>query len=255
MIPDSHCHLDLIDENEDIVISRALAGGVSPLVTIGINLESSLAACEYAKKHGNVYAAVGIHPNDTSKASKDDMGRIGEIARINEKVVAIGETGLDFYRESSQPETQMKFFLEHIKIAEKTGLTLVIHSRKANQEVLEILSLENLQSIRSVVMHCFSGDERLLEECVSRSFYISFAGPITFKNAEKARETAKKTPLHLLLCETDAPFLSPEPFRGKPNLPERVALVAEKLAEIHGIEFSEMNTILETNAKNAFGIA
>ena len=254
MTPDTHCHLDLIELDTKEVVRRAVTSGVSPIITVGIDVSSSEKALKLSLEHEAVFSSVGIHPNGTNNATGDDLERIEELSRRSKRVVAIGETGLDFYRKTSSPEQQIKFFVEQIKLAKKTDKALIVHSRNAYNEVLDILEKEKAQSLRAVIMHCFSADLEVLKKCIRRGFRISFAGPITFRNAENSRFLAKNTPLELLLCETDSPFLSPEPHRGKPNLPERVKIIAAELARIHSIDEEEMQAILRRNACETFGI-
>lgn len=253
MIPDSHAHLDLIEEDPGEIVSAARRAGVSPIITIGITLDSSTEAVRASEKYEGIYAAVGIHPNDTSSLGAMDMDRLEEIARGSKKVVAIGETGLDYYRDRSPAEKQVLALREHIRLARRLGKALIVHDRQAHADVLDILREEGAGEV-PVVMHCFSGDEILLEECVRRGYYISFAGPLTFRKSHDTRAVAAGAPLESLLVETDAPFLSPEPYRGRPNLPERVRLVAETLAGVRSVSLEEMECILERNTITAFGI-
>ena len=253
MIPDSHAHLDLIEADSASVIAEARETGVSPIITVGTSVPSSLAAVVAAVENEHVYAAVGVHPNDTSAASGDDMDRLAEIAASSEKVVAIGETGLDFYRERSPVEVQKEAFRAHARLAIRLGKPVVVHDREAHSETLELLA-EELDGEVPVVMHCFSGGRAVLDECVRRGYYLSFAGPVTFKNAALAREMAALVPVDRLLCETDAPFLSPEPHRGKPNVPARVVLVARALAAARGMPGSEMDGQLAANTARAFDL-
>ncbi|MBU4443172.1 MAG: TatD family hydrolase [Actinobacteria bacterium] len=252
MIPDSHAHLDLIDRDPGEVVSSARAAGVSPIITIGINLDSSGSAVRLAALRDTVYAAVGIHPNDTSNLGPEDMEALERLARSSDRVVAIGETGLDYYRDRSPAGTQKKAFREHIRLAGDLGKALVVHDREAHADTLEILGDEDTGF--PVIMHCFSGDERMLAECENRGYYISFAGPLTFKKSESTRRLASLAPLDRLLVETDSPFLSPEPYRGKPNLPERARLVAVELAHVRLLLPDEMEAVLADNTARAFGI-
>lgn len=254
MIPDSHAHLDLIEEDAASLLAQAREAGVSPVITIGITVSSSMAAVMAAVENEDVFAAVGIHPNDTSSEYPGDMDRLEEIATSSEKVVAIGETGLDFYRERSPVDVQKEAFRAHARLAIKLGKPLVVHDREAHSDTLELLARE-VDGEVPVVMHCFSGGREVLDECVRRDYYISFAGPVTFKNAALAREMAARVPAERLLCETDSPFLSPEPFRGKPNVPARVVLVASALAAARGVPEDEMGRLLAGNAARAFGLS
>lgn len=253
MIPDSHAHLDLIGGDPSEVIDSAFRAGVSPVITIGINTDSSRDAVRIADMLDNVYASVGIHPNDSGEATDAEFDAVERIASESLKVVAIGETGLDYYRDSSPPDLQKESFRKHIEIARRLDKTLVVHDREAHQDVMELLEREGAGELR-VVMHCYSGDGEMLSECLERGYFISFAGPVTFKKADHAREMARLTPIERLLAETDSPFLSPEPCRGKPNFPERVRLVAEKLAELHGVSLEKMGLVLASNTRRAFAL-
>ncbi len=253
MIPDSHAHLDLIEDDPGEVVDAARRAGVSPVITIGITLDSSIEAVRAAERYEGVYATAGVHPNDTSSLSAEEMDRLEEIALSSEKVVAIGETGLDYYRDRSPAARQALALREHVRLARRLGKALVIHDRQAHQDVMDILLEEKAGEV-PVIMHCFSGGEDLLGECVRRGYFVSFAGPLTFRRSEDARRVAALAPADKLLVETDAPFLSPEPYRGKPNVPERARLVADTLARVRSIPIEEMESILESNTETAFGI-
>lgn len=251
MIPDSHAHLDLMEAPAGQVMREAAAAGVGPVLTIGITLESSRLAVE-AAEHPGVYASVGIHPNDTAGATGETFEALEALARSSGRVVAVGETGLDYYRRRSPADKQAWALREHMRLAARLDLPLIIHDREAHADVLSILS-EAPAGLR-VVMHCFSGDEGVLRECLSRGYQVSFAGPLTFKKNDEARRLASLVPPAMLLAETDAPFLSPEPFRGKPNTPARVRLVAETLARVHALSLEEMEETLVANTERVFGI-
>lgn len=253
MLPDSHAHIDMIQKDPREVVTSAYRAGVSPLITIGINIPSSREAVLLASRHEGVFASVGIHPNDSSNTGEEEMKELRRLAESSDRVVAIGETGLDYYRDSSPPESQKRALRLQIRLAKELNRALVIHDREAHADVLDILGEEKAGEV-PVIFHCFSGDGALLEECAERGYYISFAGPITFKKAEQARRMAALAPLDRLLVETDSPFLSPVPFRGKPNLPERVRLVAERLAEIRSLPLEEMTGVLRENTFRAFGL-
>lgn len=253
MIPDSHAHLDLIERDPAAVVQEAREAGVSPIITIGITIESSRAAVRLAESIDGVYAAVGVHPNDTASAAEDACAELEALALSSERVVAIGETGLDYYRDRSPAASQQQAFRSHVRLARKLERPLIVHDRQAHDDTLELLAAEDTDGI-TIVMHCFSGDAAVLDEFVRRGYYLSFAGPVTFKNAADTRETARLVPLDRLLAETDSPFLSPEPFRGKPNVPARVRLVAEALAGVHGMSVEEMAEVLARNTARAFSL-
>ncbi len=253
MIPDSHAHLDLIEEDVRDVLSAAASAGVSPVITVGITIDSCLEAVRAASEYPGVFAAVGIHPNDTAGATPEMFDRLEDIARSSERVVAIGETGLDYYRDRSPADRQEWALRRHARLAGALGRALIVHDRQAHGDVMDVLA-EECAGDFPVIMHCFSGDESLLSECLSRGYYISFAGPVTFKKNEEARGLAAIVPPDRLLVETDSPFLSPEPFRGKPNTPARVRLVAETLARVRGVPLEELECVLAENTARAFGI-
>jgi TatD DNase family protein len=252
LIPDSHAHLDLIEEDTSVVVSGALEAGVSPLITIGITISSSLEAVRASETFEHVYAAVGIHPNDCEGATADDFDRLAEIAS-SPRVMAIGETGLDYYRDRASAASQKAAFREHIELARRLGKPVVVHDRQAHSDALELLATVARDDV-AVIMHCFSGDRGVLDECVGRGYYFSFAGPVTFKKNDAARELSALVPFDRLLCETDAPFLSPEPYRGKPNVPARVVHVAAALATARGMPLEEMASALAENTCRVFGI-
>ncbi len=251
-VPDTHAHLDLIGEDPVSVTERARAGGVYPIITIGIDLDSSRLAAGFAEKIPGVFASVGIHPNSTAKAEPGVMDILKEISSRAKNVVAIGETGLDYYRKAAEQNIQKSFFSAHIRLAKDLGKPLIIHDREAHSDILCVLDEERPDV--PVVLHCFSGDREFLDQCLRRGYYISFAGPLTFPNAQRTREVAARVPLDFVLVETDAPFLSPHPFRGKKNYPERARLVAEVLSDIHGISLDEISMILQKNTAAIFSV-
>lgn len=253
MIPDSHAHLDLLEEDTAEALSAARSAGVSPVVTIGINIESSVEAARLAGSCDGVFASVGIHPNNTAGVGGEAFERLEEVARSCDRVVAIGETGLDFYRDRSPADLQVRSLRMHVRLARRLEKALVVHDRQAHRELLEVLADERAGDF-PLIMHCFSADEEVLRECSRRGYYISFAGPLTFRNNHVGRRLAELAPMERLLVETDAPFLSPEPFRGKPNSPARARLVAETLARVRGVTLDEMGRVLEENTARAFSI-
>lgn len=253
MIPDSHAHLDLLEEDAAEVLSAARSAGVSPVVTIGITIESSIEAARLAASFEGVFASVGIHPNDTAGAGAGAFERLEEVALSSDRVVAIGETGLDYCRDRSPADMQVRSLRMHVRLARRLEKALVVHDRQAHRELLEVLADERAGEF-PLIMHCFSGDEEVLRECSRRGYYISFAGPLTFRSNDEGRRLAGLAPMERLLVETDAPFLSPEPFRGKANAPARARLVAETLARVRGVTLEEMGRVLEENAARAFGI-
>ena len=248
MLVDTHCHLDFPEFEADRlqVIQRAEDAGVNYLVNIGATLDSSSAACALAVKYKQVYASVGVHPHDADSFNQEAEDKLRELALSN-KVVAIGETGLDYYRNLSSEEHQLHAFSRQVKLAKDLNLPLVIHSRQADEQVVQVL--KNAMPVRAVI-HCFSGDEGFLRVCLDLGFFISFTCNITYKKAQGLRDMVKLVPLDRLMLETDAPYLSPEGFRGKRNEPMQVKLLAETVSLIKG---SSVEEIADNTTKNAKG--
>jgi len=249
---DTHCHLDMIEAEPGEVVAAAAAAGVATLVTVGTDLPSSEVAVELASRFEGVFAAVAVHPNSASGFDARALERLRDLAS-RPKVVAIGETGLDYHREHAPREAQQSAFRAHIALAKETGKALAIHSRDAHADVLAILAQEGAPD--RVVLHCFSGDAELARRCVDLGYYLSFAGNITFSNAGKLREAAAAVALERVLLETDAPFLSPHPLRGKENKPERVVAVAEEIARLSGRAVDEVAEVTSATARLVFGLA
>jgi TatD DNase family protein len=253
MLIDSHAHLEMNDFDDDIdeVIARAKKSGIGYIVTVGVNLEDSERAVLIADRYDMVYAVVGIHPHDAESINEKTYDSIKKLAKRN-KVVAYGEIGLDFFRNLSPASIQIKRFEEQLDIASELGLPVVIHNREAHKETLEILTRHG-KNTRGVI-HCFSGDYAMAVKCIDLGFYISVPGTVTFKKSERLREVVKKVPLENLVVETDAPFLSPEPKRGKRNEPANVVYTAAKVAAIKGVSLEEVAEITSANAMELFGI-
>lgn len=247
---DSHCHLDILDVPVTEVLAAAHSVGVRRAVTVGYDMASSQWCADAAATYDDVYAAVAIHPNDAGTATGDVLADIAKLA-VLPKVRAVGETGLDYYRDWADPEAQRRSFRAHIDIAKRTGRALVIHDRDAHDDVLRILAEEGPPE--TVVFHCFSGDRAMAEVCADRGYVMSFAGNVTFKNAAGLREAAAVAPLDLLLVETDAPYLTPVPHRGKPNAPYLVPLTVRALAEIKGVDLADLCTAIVANGERVFG--
>jgi TatD DNase family protein len=253
---DSHCHLEMIERPVAEVMAAARAAGITRAVTIGTDLASSNWAAQRAYGHPDVYAAVAVHPNETvaaasSPAQREEvLAQIAELAML-ERVRAIGETGLDYYREYASPVVQRDWFRAHIAIAKQAGKALVIHDRDAHQEVLDILEAEGPPE--RVIFHCFSGDAAMAKYCAGAGYVMSFAGNVTFKNAGALREAAAVAPVELLLVETDAPFLTPVPYRGKPNSPALAAHTVRALAGIKQIGVVDLCAQLTATGERMFG--
>ena len=253
---DSHTHLDMIDRPVAGVVAAARAAGIARVITVGTTLESSRWSAACAAEHDEVYAAVAIHPNDTVAAvasgvtAEKVLTEIEALAALP-KVVAVGETGLDYYRDHAAPDVQRWWFREHIKIAKRTGKALMIHDREAHADVLRILEEEGPPD--RVVFHCFSGDVAMVKQCAEAGYVMSFAGNVTFANAQPLRDAAAAAPADLILAETDAPFLTPVPNRGRPNEPALVADTLRCLAEVKRMEVADLCDLVTATAQRAFG--
>lgn len=249
---DTHCHLDHHDAlTVDEQLARARAAGVTTLVTVGTDLDSSRAAVATAAAHAGVWAAVGIHPNDADGATPDALATL-EVLAVAPRVVAVGETGLDRYWDRTTPVVQEAAFRAQIALAKRAGLALVVHCRDAWEACLAILEDEGAPE--RVVLHCFSGDVGVTERCVAAGHFVSFAGNVTFANAQGLRESAARVPLELLLTETDAPFLTPHPHRGRPNDPSYLPITLRALAALHARSEEEVARAVLANARRAFAL-
>lgn len=247
---DSHCHLDIVATPVQEQLRSARAAGVARIVTIGCDLPSSRFAVDTAGEFDDVYAAVAIHPNETTgicDAVLEDVARLA----AHPKVRAIGETGLDYYRDWAPKDDQRRAFRGHIEIAKRTGRALVIHDRDAHDDVLGILAEEGAPD--TVVFHCYSGDARMAEICAERGYLMSFAGNVTFAGAEPLRDALKAAPLDLVLVETDAPFLTPIPHRGKPNASYLIPHTVRAMAEVKGVDVAVLCTAIAANGERVFG--
>ncbi|HHV43956.1 MAG TPA: TatD family hydrolase [Firmicutes bacterium] len=252
MFVDSHAHVnnDRLLKDEAEVIAQAEAAGVQVIVNVGWDLPSSKRAVEQAEKYPGVYAAVGIHPHDAKTYTEEALAELARLAK-HPKVVALGEMGLDYYYDNSPRDQQRFVFKQQLELARKLGLPVIIHNRDAHGDTWEILQR---QEVVGGVMHCYSGSVELAKKLLDRGFYLGFAGPITFKNAVKPVEVVNQAPMERILVETDCPYLTPEPHRGKRNEPAFVTYVAQKVAEIKGLEVDEVARITTANAKSLFKI-
>jgi TatD DNase family protein len=252
MLIDSHCHLNdsEFNKDKDQVLQRAKEMGVDRIVCVGYDLASSLDAAALTQKYSNVYAVIGVHPHD-ARLVKEQTYTILKRTAQSPGVVAIGETGLDYFRNLSPHDAQQESFRRHIRLAREVGLPIVVHDRDAHGEVLRILREEKAAEVGGVI-HCFSGNWEMAQECIDMGFYISLAGPVTYVNAKRPQEIAIRVPLERLLVETDAPYLTPEPLRGRRNEPGYVRYVAEKIAELRGITLEELATATSANVERIF---
>jgi TatD DNase family protein len=252
MLIDSHAHLEMPEFRRDLeqVILRAKASGVEYIFTVGTEKRDWMRALEIAHSNPSVYAILGVHPHNAKEIDDQTYPTLRGLCR-NEKVKAYGEIGLDFYRNLSPRGVQLKRFREQIGLARELRLPIVVHDREAHQETLEILKSEKAEECGGII-HCFSGDYEMAKVCIDMGFYISVPGSITFKNAESFREIVKKIPWESLLVETDAPFLTPEPFRGKRNEPSYVRYTAQKVAEIKKVSFEKVAEVTTENALRVY---
>jgi TatD DNase family protein len=246
---DSHTHLHLCEDPDAELVERAVAVGVTRMLTVGTNGVSCRAALAEAEAFPQVYAAVGRHPNETTGFDDADLAELEALA-AHPRCVAIGETGLDYYHEHAPREDQARAFSAHIELARTTGTPLIIHTRNADEDTLAQLAVE--AGGVTVVMHCFSMPDRL-RECVERGYMISFAGNVTYKSAADLAQAARVVPAERLLVETDAPYLTPRAVRKHRNQPAFVAHTAAFLAELRGVSLQELGATVERNAARVFG--
>lgn len=260
---DTHCHLDYadFDGQRQAIINRARQQGLAMIINPGTNIKSSRKALDLADRFPELYAGLGIHPHDGKDWKDGSLDKLRSMAQ-EKKVVAIGEIGLDFYRDYTDKKIQREMFENQLNLAAELELPVIIHNREANDEIMEMLvswqcSLEAENSTladKPGVLHSFSGDEKMAEESLAHHFMIGITGPVTFNNAQSLQNFVIDLPLDKLLIETDSPFLSPHPERGKRNEPAKVALIADKIAEIKGIEKEEVYMASTKNAKDLFGV-
>ena len=252
---DTHCHLtfDELAGNVEAVIARSKAAGVTGWITVGTDVEHNRKAIELATRFDNMYATVGIHPHDAKDATAETLTELKELVQ-NEKVVAIGETGLDFHYNYSEPPDQKRVFAAQLKVAEELNLPVIVHCREAFDETMEILEQFG-SGVKRVVFHCFSGSAEQAKLVLDKGFYISFTGVVTFKNAEKTRDAAKIVPLDRLMVETDCPYMSPEPMRKqKINEPALMIHTAGFLAELKGMDLDDFAEAVTATSEAFFGL-
>ena len=249
---DTHAHLDdgRFAEDRSELIKHMQAGGVSLIVNVGADMEGSRQSVILSKDYDFIYAAVGLHPYDAQTMTEHELSELYNLAK-NPKVVAIGEIGLDYHYDEADTDKQKEWFYRQIKLAEELSLPYIVHDREAHADCLEIIKKSGY--FRGV-MHCYSGSTEMAKELTNLGFYISFAGPVTFKNGKKAKEAAKNVPLDRLLIETDSPYLSPEPYRGQRNDSSKVRYVAKEIAALRDMTEEEIAKITLENGKRFFGI-
>ena len=253
MLVDSHCHIPMLGKEMDVnqVIANAKALGVEHMLCVSVDLETYPEILSLAEQHERIYASVGVHPN-TRMQEEVSQETLVELAS-NEHVIAIGETGLDYFRSEGDLEWQRERFRTHIKAAKSVNKPLIIHTRNVGEDITRILKEEGADEVGGV-MHCFVEDWETAQKAMEMNFYISFSGIVTFKNAKEVQEVAKQVPLERMLVETDSPYLTPMPYRGKPNQPGYTRYVAEFIAELKGISFEQVAEQTTANFFNLFNV-
>ena len=259
MFIDSHCHIDgpEYDADREEVIARAREAGVATMLVVGTGDPHSGAidrAVDLAERQEGVYAAVGVHPHDAKLFDQEAERRLIDLARQSKRLIAWGEIGLDYHYDHSPREVQREVFRRQLRIARELDLPVVIHSREANDDTITILREELSGYEPGGVLHCFGGSLAMARDAIELGFFISFAGNLTFKKAEALRDVARKLPMDRLLIETDCPYLTPVPFRGRRNEPARVIETARCLAEIHGKELAEIGQVTSKNIARLFRV-
>ncbi|NLU70004.1 TatD family hydrolase [Streptomyces sp. HNM0574] len=252
-VADSHTHLDMQDTSVPEALEAAASVGVTTVVQVGCDLERSRWAARTAAEHASVHAAVALHPNEAPRAPDLDaqLAEIEKLAALPQ-VLAVGETGLDYFRTGEEGiAEQQRSFREHIAIAKRLDKALVIHDRDAHEDVLRVLAEEGAPE--RTVFHCYSGDAAMAEVCAAKGYFMSFAGNVTFKNAQPLRDALAVAPAELVLVETDAPFLTPAPYRGRPNAPYLVPVTLRAMAEVKGMPEEALSEHVAANTARAFG--
>lgn len=258
---DAHTHLDAMAQRAGVapsaefvagVMAEARGVGVHAAITVGDTVASSRWCVAAARQHPDVYAAVAVHPTEIADLDEAGYAELASLAR-DPRVVAVGETGLDYYWDRTEPAEQQEHFRRHIALAKDVGKPLMIHDRDAHTDVLRILQEEGAPA--QVVFHAFSGDAEMARTCVAAGYLLSFPGVVTFRNAPELREAAAATPVEHILAETDAPFLTPHPFRGRPNSPRMLPLTVRGLAEATGHDLDQLCAAIAETGRRVFGIA
>lgn len=250
MLIDTHCHLLSSEyDNVDKEIKEAIKSGIKRIIINGLDVKSSMEAVELSKKYEEVYAAVGIGPENANDTTDLDIDKIRELSFEN-KVVAIGEIGLDYYWTKENKDVQIKVFKAMLDIAKKRNLPVIVHSRESIMDIFDLLTTYNVTGI----MHCYSGSTQMAKEFIKKDFLIGIGGVITFKNAKKIKEVVKQIPLTGICLETDSPYLTPEPFRGKPNNPSKLPYVVSEIAKIKGVSEEEVIHITSSNVRSKFDL-
>jgi len=252
MLIDSHAHLEMreFDSDRSDVIERAGLAGVDCIVTVGTNLDLSRKALSIARQYENIYATVGVHPHDVAKANDKSFNELKELAQ-DPKVVAYGEIGLDYFRNISPREIQIKIFAKQLEMASELKLPVIIHDRDAHEQTLRMVKASG---VRRGVFHCFSGDWAMAKQCIDLGFYISIPGVVTFDKSKILHDVVRQAPLDAILLETDCPYLTPVPHRGKRNEPSFIIHTAKKASEIKGMRWEDLAQAAAVNTRKLFRI-
>lgn len=249
---DTHAHIDMLEDEPVSVLKKMEEFGVKKAVIPAVEIKTQDKVVELANNYENIYGMVGIFPTEAKTYTDEFESKMEEIAKNSKKIVAVGEIGLDYYWDKSFIELQKEIFIKQIKLANRLNLPIVVHDREAHKDCFDILQAENSGS--EVLFHCFSSSVEFMRECVKQGWYIAIGGVVTFKNAIKMKDVAREVPLDKLVLETDSPYLTPVPFRGKPNTPAYVKYVAEEIAGLREMDLSELIDKTTTNAERFFGI-
>jgi len=254
MLVDSHAHLQWssFEEDRDAVVRRAVKAGVEKIITIGFDLQGSRKGIQLAHEYPNIYATVGVHPHNAKHFNENVLNKLKQMAK-DPKVVAIGEVGLDYYRQLSSKQAQQEAFKAQLLLAEELRLPVVIHDREAHADILKILS--EFKNRLEGVMHCFSGSKEMAVQCIDFGFYVSFAGMVTFPNAHRLQEIAVWIDLDKVLIETDCPWLAPQEVRGKRNEPAFLTFTAKSIASLRKTSLEKVAATTTNNTNNAFALA
>jgi TatD DNase family protein len=248
---DTHAHLDMLKKKTPkSAVEQSLVEGVKYVINPGSSLSGSMKSCQYSNKFENVYSSVGVHPHDAEKFDKNTLSGLEKLVVENKKVVAIGETGFDYFRNLSLESDQRNAFISQVELALKHKLPIIVHDRDAHSDTLEIL--KHYAGSLNAVIHCFSGSTDFALKCLELGFYISFTGVITFPNAKELQQTVKEVPIERFFLETDAPFLAPQEKRGQENYPGFIKYIAAKIAEIKGLTLEEVANITSSSAEKFF---
>ena len=248
---DTHAHLDMMEDSVEKILADMKECGIKKVIIPAVEEKTFDKILELANTDENIYTMVGIYPSETKTYNQELEEKMVKLA-LNKKIVAIGEIGLDYYWDKSFVETQKEVFRKQIRMANKLGLPIVVHDREAHKDTFDILKEENNGS--KILFHCFSGSVEFMRECVKEGWYIALGGVVTFKNSIKMKEVAQEVPLDKLVLETDSPYLTPVPYRGKPNKPAYVKYVAEEIARLRDISFEEIAQITSRNAEEFFNL-